>query len=136
MQILPVAAVPTGRRPCSWLHAWRVPALPLLWLQPSPWRGQSAAVMASGCLRPPRFPVQPPPPPPRQTCLLSEGQITGSRKREEGFRANGQGLHIQVRVPSGALWCRTGPGVRGRGGEQALPTRPLSGTKLQEVLEF
>lgn len=121
---------------CSWPHAWRVPALPLLWLQPSPWRGQSTGGHGIWVFEAPQIPGPTPPPPPHQTCLFSEGQITGSRKREEGFRANGQGLYIQVRVPSGTLWCRTGPGVRGRGGEQALPTRPLSGTKLQEVLEF
>ena len=81
----------------------------------------------------PHIPRQTPPP---QAYLFSEGRVTGPRKREDGFKANVQGSHIQARGLSGALWYRTGQGVRRRGGEQALPTPPLSGTKLQEVLEF
>lgn len=136
MRILPVAAVPIGRRPCSRPHAWRVPALPLLWLQPSPRSKHSTGGHGTWVFEAPQIPCPPRPPPRPQTCLFSEGQITGPRKREDGFRANDQGLHIQVRAPSGALWCRAGPGVRRRDGEQALPMLPLSGTKLQKVLEF
>ena len=104
--------------------------MPLLWLQPSPWSKQSTGGHGTWVFEAPQIPCPTPP------NLFSEGQITGPRKREDGFGANGQGLHIQVRVPSGALWCRTGPGVRRRDGEQVLPMLPLSGTKLQKVLEF
>lgn len=90
--------------------------------------------MAPGTQTPvwtPKFPVHM-----AQACLFSEGQITGPSQREGGLGANGQSLHIQVRVSSGSLWCRTEPGVRRRGGEQALSMLPLSGTKLQGVLDF